>query len=76
MAQFYSQVVFKSNECMQMLEKARMAIQIKKVNKMSADRGGGQNGNDGQEKCLLMVQLNLKKPMKISFINKAALKLT
>lgn len=59
-----------------MLEKARMAIQIKKVNKMSADRGGISSGSDGQEKCLLMAQLNLKKPMKISFINKAALKLT
>jgi hypothetical protein len=61
---------------MQMLEKARMALQIKKVNKMSADRGGQSSGSDGQEKCLLMAQLNLKKPMKISFINKEALKLT
>ena len=44
---------------------------------MNADRGGIGGGGlgDGQEKCLIMVHLNLKKPMKISFINKAALKL-
>ena len=56
-----------------MLEKARMAIQIKKVNRINSDKNAW--GND-QEKCILMAQLNLKKPMRISFINKSALKLT
>lgn len=64
---------------MQMLEKARMAIQVKKVNKITSDRGGASLGGatgEGQEKCLLMAHINLKKPMRITFINKAALKLT
>jgi hypothetical protein len=33
-----------------MLEKAPMVIQIKKFNKMSAERGGLSSGSKGQEK--------------------------
>lgn len=36
--------------------------------------GGGSSDNT-QEKCLLMAHISLKKPMRITFINKAALKL-
>ncbi|TNV87759.1 hypothetical protein FGO68_gene17348 [Halteria grandinella] len=82
MAQFYGQVVFKSFESMQMLDKARIAIQVKKLSKMTQERSGGGEGgsgqgnsNDNQEKCLLMAHISLKKPMKITFINKAALKM-
>lgn len=47
MANFYQQVVFKSFESFQMLDKARIAIQVKKLSKMSQERtgGGGENGN-------------------------------
>lgn len=81
MAQFYSQVIFKTFESGQMLEKARVALQVKKLSKVSQERSGGDVGagagssGDNQEKCLLMAHISLKKPMKITFINKAALKL-
>ena len=36
---------------------------------------GGSPASENEEKCLLMAHINLRKPMKITFINKAALKL-
>lgn len=47
MAQFYGQVVFKSFESMQMLDKARIAIQVKKLSKMTQERSGGGEGGSG-----------------------------
>ena len=63
-----------------MIDKARTAIQVKKLSKISLARSGGEIGSDGtsndnEEKCLLMSAINMKKPMRITFINKAALRL-
>lgn len=79
MAQFYSQVVFKTNESYQMLDKARIAYQIKKISKIRGDRddtstAGGMSGA-GTEKCMIMSDINIKKPMKVILMNKQALKL-
>lgn len=97
MAQFYSQVVFKANECALMMEKARMAFQAKKIQKLRGDRevnpaattsaaGGGAesvlnasssiSGNSALEKCMVMTDINLKKPMRIMLMNKQAMKVT
>lgn len=62
-----------------MLDKARIAYQIKKIAKMRGDRdeasgNGGMTGS-GTEKCMVMSDINVKKPMKVILMNKQALKL-
>ena len=69
MASFYENVVFKSSECFLMIEKARQASQMRKLAIENREK------ESHQEKCLLMVAINLKKPMRITFINKTAIKL-
>lgn len=83
MAQFYNHVVFKQYEAMQMFEKAKLAFQVNKLSRINQERQGtgdvnryGSSSADDQEKGLLMAHINLKRPMKITFINKAALKMT
>ena len=61
-----------------MLDKARIAYQIKKIAKIRGDRddtsgSGGMTGS-GTEKCMLMSDISIKKPMKVILMNKQALK--
>lgn len=63
------------NESYQMLDKARVAFQVKKVSKIRGDRDsgtGGLGGTEGTEKCLVMSDINIKKPMRVLLMNKAA----
>lgn len=67
-----------------MVERARLAFSVKKLQKINHERGGAESGqgsltsyvSENQERCLVMTSINIKKPMKITFINKAALKIT
>jgi hypothetical protein len=67
MASFYRAVIFKESECYKELMKAKQAMHMKKM--INDNRANGYNA----EKGLLMVKLNTKKSMVITFANKSAI---
>jgi hypothetical protein len=62
-----------------MLDKARIAFQIKKLQKIRGDRdldgGTGVGGTSGTEKCMVMSDISVKRPMRVLIMNKSALKI-
>ena len=77
MAKFYNKVVFKAADVYDMMDKARIAIESKKMKRLSDNAEKDDRKRGGlvdDEKCLIITEISLTKPMKIVFINKNALK--
>ena len=65
MAAFYRYVVFKTQDYFTEMQKSQQIYQMRKISNEKFDR-------DASEKGLILVNIDLKKPMEIQFINKQA----